>query len=90
MDETIKELLLDYGPLGVMAVGLWAFIKGKIIPYQMHQEAIEALKENSEANVKLLAKEIGESIEDGVARGIKQGIVEGYLEVNNRGASNEA
>ncbi|NOR90109.1 MAG: hypothetical protein GQ524_07620 [Anaerolineales bacterium] len=80
----IIDTLTRGGALGVMAVGLWAFLTGRIVSQKSHEESIADQKEIA----KLVAESMGEAIctkiESGVAKGMKEGIAEGYLEINGR------
>lgn len=80
--KTIIDTLTDAGAIGVMAVGLWAFLTGKIISQKSHDETVADQKEIA----KLVAESMGESIcskiENGVAKGMSQGIADGYLKIN--------
>lgn len=79
---TIIDALTDAGVIGVLAVGLWAFLSGKIVSQKTHEEAVENQKEIAKLVAVNLGEAISKDIKSGVAEGMKQGIAEGYLEIN--------
>ena len=79
---TIIDTLTNAGAIGVMAVGLWAFLTGKIVSQKTHEDSIEDQKEIARLVAVNLGEAISKDIKNGVAEGMKQGIAEGYLEIN--------
>ena len=79
---TIIDVLTKGGAIGVMAVGILAFVKGWIIPQKTHEDAIENQKEIARLTALNIGESISKDIKNGVAEGMKQGIAEGYLEIN--------
>lgn len=78
----ILDTLTRGGAIGVMAVGLWAFLSGKVVSQKTHEESVADQKEIAELVAKNLGETICKDIKNGVAEGMKQGIAEGYLEIN--------
>lgn len=79
---TIIDTLTKTGAIGVMAVGLWAFLTGKIVSQKTHEESVENQKEIAELVAINMGESICKEIKNGVAEGMKQGIAEGYLEID--------
>lgn len=79
---TVIDVLTNAGAIGVMAVGLWAFLTGKIVSQKTHEDAVENQKQIAELVAVNLGESISKNIKNGVAEGMKQGIAEGYLEIN--------
>ena len=86
MGEEIGFPLLDTltrgGAIGVMAVGLWAFLTGKVVPKKVHEDSVADQKEIAKLVAESMGEAICKDIRNGVAEGMKQGIAEGYLEIN--------
>lgn len=79
---TIIDTLTRGGAIGVMAVGLWAFLTGKIVSQKSHEESVADQKEIAKLVAQTMGESICKDIKNGVAEGMKQGIAEGYLEIN--------
>lgn len=86
MDDATNwaELISKLGATGVLIVGIWAFIKGKIWPEAMVEKTIKAQQEAAEQSAKIIATELGDKMRDGIAQGMEQGIARGYLKVNTK------
>ena len=91
MEELTIAIIFDaitkLGATGVLIVGIWAFITGRIWPKEQVERALEAQREMGEKTAELISKTVCEEISNGVKKGISEGIVEGYLKINNREAS---
>ena len=79
---TIIDTLTNAGAIGVMAVFIWAFLKGKIVSEKTHDDSIADQKEIARLVAEGIGTTISKEIKNGVAEGMKQGIAEGYLEIN--------
>jgi len=85
MDDATSwaELITELGIIGVLIMGIVAFVKGKIWPEKMVDKMLEAQRIAAEQSARIIAAEMGEKMKNGVAEGMAIGIVEGYLKVNS-------
>ena len=79
------EVITELGVIGVLIMGIFAFIKGKIWPEKMVEKMLEAQRVAAEQSAKTIASELGEKMKNGVAEGMEQGIARGYLKINSSG-----
>ena len=78
------EVITEFGVIGVLIMGIIAFLKGKIWPEAMVEKTIEAQKEAAEQSAKIIATELADKMKNGIAQGMEQGIARGYLKVNTK------
>jgi len=78
------DVITELGVIGVLIMGILAFIKGKIWPEAMVNTMLEAQRAAAEQSAKIIATEMGEKLKNGVAEGMEQGIARGYLKVNSK------
>ena len=78
----LVQYILDFGVIGVMAVGLWAFLTGRLISQKTHENELKTQEKASEMASKIISQELCTKLEEGVASGIERGIVRGHLKVN--------
>lgn len=78
------EVITEFGVIGVLIMGIVAFLKGKIWPEAMVEKTIKAQQESAEQSAKIIATELGDRMRDGIAQGMEQGIARGYLKINSR------
>ncbi len=69
------EPLKDVGLAGVLIVGIWLFIKGKIVPKQ----SIDDMEKLVTAQTTLLAQEITKDFMSGMKDVVKEGVKEGTI-----------
>ena len=85
MDESHwVELITEFGIIGVLIMGILAFIKGKIWPEAMVEKMLESQRLTAEQSARTIAIELGEKMKNGVAEGMAIGIAEGYLKINSK------
>lgn len=80
--STMAEFILDAGVIGVLILGIWAFMTGKLWPKEMVDKTIAAQQESSEKTAEILSQVICEKMANGVADGMERGIAKGYLKIN--------
>lgn len=78
------EVITELGVIGVLIMGIFAFIKGKIWPEKMVERMLEAQRVAAEQSAIIIAAEMGEKMKNGIAEGMEQGIARGYLKVNSK------
>lgn len=78
------DVITELGVIGVLLMGIWAFLKGKIWPEAMVNKTIKAQQEAAEQSARIIASELGDKMKNGVAEGMEQGIARGYLKVNTK------
>jgi len=78
------EVITEFGVIGVLIMGIVAFLKGKIWPEAMVNKMLDAQRESAEMSAKTIASEMGDKIKNGVAEGMEIGISRGYLKVNTK------
>jgi len=78
------EIITQFGVIGVLVMGILAFLKGKIWPEAMVNKMLEAQRESAEMSAKTIASEMGDKMKNGVAEGMEIGIARGYLKVNTK------
>ena len=82
-DLSLVELITELGIIGVLIMGILAFVKGKIWPEKMVDKMLDAQRIAAEQSAKLIAAEMGEKMKNGIAEGMEQGIARGYLKINS-------
>ncbi|TET82452.1 MAG: hypothetical protein E3J37_07230 [Anaerolineales bacterium] len=82
-DLNLFELITELGIIGVLIMGILAFVKGKIWPEKMVDKMLDAQRIAAEQSAKLIASEMGEKMKNGIAEGMEQGIARGYLKINS-------
>jgi hypothetical protein len=80
--QTIASLVSGFGATGVLILGIWAFMTGKLWPKEHVDKVIEANQRIAETTAEIMSKEICEKIAKGVEDGIAKGIATGYLQIN--------
>ena len=82
--ETVDVIqrVLDWGATGVLAMGIYGFMKGWIISSKNFDKALDAQKESAKQEAEIIATRICKEIEAAVASGTEKGIVRGYLKLN--------
>ena len=78
------EVITEFGVIGVLIMGIIAFLKGKIWPEAMVEKTIIAQRESAEQSAKIIATELGDKMREGIAQGMEQGIARGYLKINSK------
>lgn len=83
IDINVIEYILDFGAIGVMAVGLWAFLTGRLISQKTHEAELNTQEKASEMAARIISNELCDKLEENVATGIERGIVRGFLRVTS-------
>lgn len=78
----------DAGVIGVLVMGIWGFVTGKIWPKEMVEKALQHQRETSEITAKVIATELCEKMGTEISNGIEQAIVRGYLKINSKDVGN--
>ncbi len=71
----IVQIISGLGATGVLTVGIWLIIKGKLLP----REYVDEMKAHTEAQTKLFAKEICEGLADSTEKSIEIGVQKGVV-----------
>ena len=74
----IVQIISGLGVTGVLIVGIWLMIKGKILP----RAYVDEMKLHAETQTKLLGQEIGKTIVEGTENAVKEGVVAAVKELN--------
>ena len=78
----IVQIISGLGVTGVLIVGIWMFIKGKILP----RDVVDEILRHSDSQTKLLAEELRrgfvQSVEKAAEAGAKEGVIAGLEHVN--------
>jgi hypothetical protein len=77
---SVVELIKDGGIITVLLAGLWAFIKGQIVP----KGYVDELKKHADNQTKLLAQELVKELNEGQSRSIQTAIVAAFDEINGK------
>ena len=75
---TISEVVKDGGIITVLLAGIWAFIKGQIVP----RGYVDEMKEHTETQTKLLATELVKELNEGQEKAIERAIVAAINHIN--------
>ena len=71
----IVQIISGLGVTGVLIVGIWLIIKGKLLP----REYVDEMKAHAETQTKLLVTELNAGFIEGVEKAAEAGAKEGVI-----------
>ena len=85
--ETVPDILKILGDISVVSIlgiGLWAFVKGKVVP----RVTVDEMKEHASTQTELLATKLADRILEGTEKaievGTRRGVIAAIKEINGR------
>lgn len=89
VEQNFLDLLLSGSATAIMAVGLWAFLTGRLMSRKTHDEIVEQICTNNEKTMEILANKIAQKLDEltddmkrKVSEGVQEGMVKGYIKIN--------